>query len=72
MINVVSNNLSTSNQYIKYRIIVTETDVSIPLNRSTVTVEVQAWRTNNYTTYGTGTCYCTVNGTTYSQSISSS
>lgn len=69
----VSNNLSTSNQYIKYRIIVEETATSIPLNRSTVTVTVQAWRTNTgYTTTGTGTCYVNVNGTNYSQSISSS
>ena len=69
----VSNNLSTSNQYIKYRIIVEETSTSIPLNRSTVTVTVQAWRTNTgYTTTGTGTCYVNVNGTNYSQSISSS
>ena len=68
-----SSNFSTSNQYIKYRIVVTETSTSIPNNTSTVNVKVQAWRTNTgYTTYGTGTCYCTINGTSYSQSISSS
>lgn len=68
-----SSNFSTSNQYIKYRIVVTETSTSIPLNRSTVSVVVQAWRTNTgYETSGTGTCYVNVNGTNYSQSISNS
>lgn len=68
-----SSNFSTSNQYIKYRIVVDEQSTSIPDNTSSVRVRVQAWRTNTgYTTYGTGTCYCNINGTNYSQSISSS
>lgn len=68
-----SSNFSTSNQYIKYRIIVTENSTSVPDNTSSVNVKVQAWRTNTgYTTYGSGTCYCNINGTDYSQSISSS
>lgn len=68
-----SSSFSTSNQYIKYRIVVDETATSIPNNTSTVRVRVQAWRTNTgYTTSGTGTCYCTINGTKYSQSISNS
>lgn len=68
-----SNSFNTSNQYIKYRIIVTENSYSVANNTSNVTVKVQAWRTNSgYETYGTGTCYCTIDGTTYSQSISSS
>lgn len=67
-----SGNFSTSNQYIKYRIVVTENSYSIPNNTSSVTVQVQVWRTNEgYTTYGSGTCYCTINGTQYSQSITS-
>jgi hypothetical protein len=34
---------------------------------------VDAWRTNKgYTTTGTGTCYCTIKGTKYSNSISAS
>ena len=42
-------------------------------NTSSVTVKVQAWRTNTgYKTYGTGTCYCNINGSSYSQSISTS
>lgn len=65
-----SNNFDTSNQYIKYRIVVTENSYSIPNNNSSVSVQVQVWRTNTgYTTYGSGTCYCTINGTEYSQSI---
>ena len=68
-----SSNFSTSNQYIKYRIIVTENSYSVANNTSNVTVKVQAWRTNQgYETYGTGTCYVNIDGTTYSQSISSS
>lgn len=67
-----SNTFSTSNTYIKYRIIVTENSYSVTNNTSNVTVKVQAWRTNQgYETYGTGTCYCTIDGTNYSQSISS-
>lgn len=68
-----SSNFSTSNQYIKYRIVVTENSYSIPNNTSSVNVKVDAWRTNTgYTTSGTGTCHCTINGTKYSASISSS
>lgn len=68
-----SPDYSTSNQYIKYDITVNEVSTSIPNNTSTVRVRVWAWRTNTgYTTYGTGTCYCSINGTSYSQSISSS
>ena len=65
-----SSSFNTSNTYIKYRIIVTENSYSVANNTSNVTVKVQAWRTNSgYETYGTGTCYCTIDGTTYSQSI---
>ena len=68
-----SSSFPTSNQYIKYRIVVTENSTSIPNNTSSVTVKVQAWRTNTgYETYGTGTCYCNINGSSYSQSISTS
>ena len=68
-----SNTFNTSNTYIKYRIIVTENSYSVANNTSNVTVKVQAWRTNQgYETYGTGTCYCNIGGTNYSQSISSS
>ena len=60
-----SSNFSTSNQYIKYRIIVTENSYSVANNTSNVTVKVQAWRTNQgYETYGTGTCYVNIDGTT--------
>lgn len=68
-----SSTFSTSNTYIKYRIIVTENSYSVANNTSNVTVKVQAWRTNQgYETYGTGTCYVNIDGTIYSQSISSS
>ena len=62
---------ATSNQYIKYRIVVTETATSIPNNTSTVNVKVDAWRTNSgYTTDAAGKCYCTINGTSYNSSWS--
>lgn len=68
-----SSNFTTSNTYIKYRIVVTENSTSVSDNTSSVNVKVQAWRTNTgYTTYGSGTCYCNINGTNYSQSISPS
>ena len=68
-----SSNFSTSNQYIKYRIVVTENSVDNINNKSNITVKVQAWRTNTgYETYGSGTCYVTIDGTDYSQSITSS
>ena len=64
---------STSNQYIKYDIHVDEVSTSIANNTSYIHVYVLVWRTNSgYTTSGTGTCYCTINGTSYSQSITSS
>ena len=64
---------STSNQYIKYDIHVDTVSQDIANNTSTIRVWVIAWRTNTgYQTYGTGTCYCNINGTNYSQSISSS
>lgn len=64
---------STSNEYIKYRIEVTQNSQSITNNTSNVTVKVWIYRTNTgYTTYGSGTCYCKINGTTYSASITSS
>lgn len=64
---------STSNQYIKYDIHVDTVSQDIANNTSTIRVWVIAWRTNTgYQTYGSGTCYCNINGTNYSQSISSS
>jgi len=64
---------STSNTYIKYDIHVDELSTSTANNTSTVRVYVIAWRTNTgYQTYGSGTCYCNINGTNYSQGIDSS
>ena len=66
-----SPTFSTSNQYIKYRIVVTENSTSIPYNNSVVNVKVQAWRTNQgYTTDASGACYCTVDGEAYGYSWS--
>lgn len=68
-----SSTFNTSNQYIKYRIVVTETAIDQNANTSTVNIKVDAWRTNSgYTTYGNGTCYANVNGVKYTQAITSS
>lgn len=67
-----SSTMSTTNQYIKYRIRLVTGTQSITGNYTPVTVSIQAWRTNTgFTTYGSGTAYCTIDGTQYSASISS-
>lgn len=64
---------STTNQYIKYRVETTLNSQNIANNSSNITVKVWIYRTNTgYTTSGSGTCYCKINGTTYTQSITSS
>ena len=68
----ISSTFSTSNTYIKYRIYVDLNSQDVVNNTSNVRVRVQAWRTNNYDTYGSGTCYATIDGTNYSQAITSS
>jgi hypothetical protein len=63
----------TTNKYINYRIECTQNWQDIENNISNVTVKVFVWRTNTgYTTYGAGTCYCAINGTTYSEKITTS
>ena len=68
-----SSAMSTSNQYIKYKITVKQNSQNIASNYSSVTVTVNFYRTNTgYTSYGTGTVYCKINGTTYTASVSPS
>jgi hypothetical protein len=68
-----SAEMSTSNTYVKYNISVTQNSQSTSGNYSNVTVSVYFWRTNSgYTTYGTGSVSCKINGTTYSASVTSS
>lgn len=60
-----------SSSVMKYRIKVVEGAIS-GRTRS-VTISVEYYRTNTgYTSYGSGTCYCKINGTVYTQAISSS
>lgn len=69
----ISSEFDTSNQYIKYRICCLENSINTATNTSNVRITVNIWRTNTgYTTYGTGTVYATINGTQYTQAISSS
>lgn len=68
-----SNAMSTTNDKIKYKVTITQNSQSVANNTSNVTVSVRVYRTNTgYTTYGTGTVYCTINGTQYTESITSS
>ena len=68
-----SSAMSTSNQYIKYTISITQNSQSIANNTSNVTVSVRFYRTNTgYTSYGTGTVYCKINGTQYSAAVTPS
>lgn len=67
-----SSAMSTTNDKIKYKITITQNSQSVANNTSNVTVSVRVYRTNTgYTTYGTGTVYCTINGTQYTSSITS-
>ena len=68
-----SGNMSTSNQYVKYTISINQNSQNVSNNCSNVSVYVRFWRDNSgYTTYGSGTCYCKINGTTYSATVSPS
>ena len=60
----------TSNQYIVYQIRVAEGEYNPSSRTRDVTISVVFWRTNNYTTTRSGTCYCTIDGTPYSQNFS--
>lgn len=65
-----SQTMSTDNQYIKYYIECVLNSQNIANNTSNVYVRVVAYRTNTgYTTSGSGTCYCKINGTIYSAPI---
>lgn len=68
-----SGAMSTTNDKIKYKITITQNSQNVSANTSNVTVSVRVYRTNTgYTTYGTGTVYCTINGTQYTEAITSS
>ena len=59
---------TTNNQYILYDIWVDIVSQDVVTNKSVIRVRVWAWRTNNYTTDGAGTCYVNVDGSNYSNS----
>lgn len=65
--------MNTSNDRVKYKITVTQNSQNVNNNTSNVTVSVRFYRTNTgYTTYGSGTVYCKINGTTYSATVTPS
>lgn len=65
--------MSTSNDRVKYKITITQNSQNVNNNTSNVTVSVRFYRTNTgYTTYGSGTVYCKINGTTYSAAVTPS
>ena len=63
-----SDDFYTSNEYIFYDIVATETNINTVNNTSTVNVQVRAWRTNEYVTNRDGICYVQVDGEEYSSS----
>lgn len=65
-------NYGTTNQYINYSVNSQEIQVDNDNNRSLVRVWVDVWRTNGYTTYGSGTVTVSCNGSNQSASITSS
>ena len=68
-----SSTFSTSNTHVKYNITVNQNSQNVSNNYSNVSVYVRFWRDNvGYTTYGSGTCYCKINDTTYSATVSPS
>lgn len=67
-----SGDFGTSNQYIKYYIEAIQNWQDVAGNLSNVTVRVWVYRTNNYTTWGNGTVSVTINGGSYSASITTS
>jgi hypothetical protein len=65
--------LNTSNTRVKYTISIKQNSQNVSGNYSNVTVSVRFYRTNTgYTTYGTGTVYCKINGTTYTSDVTPS
>lgn len=68
-----SGALSTSNSYVKYKITIAQNFQNVANNTSNVTVSVRFYRTNTgYSTYGSGTVYCKINGTTRSKAVTPS
>ena len=65
-----SGDMTTSNSHVLYHITIDQGAQSVANNNTNVTVSVYFWRNNTgYTTYGNGTVYCKINGTTYSASV---
>lgn len=65
------NDFPTSNQYVRYKILVTENARNVENNTSSVTVEVLFYRTNEgFTTYGRGAVLCKIGGTLYVSEVS--
>lgn len=65
-----SSAMNTSNDKIKYKITITQNSQNVTNNTSNVTVSVRFYRTNTgYTSYGSGTVYCKINGTQYSEAV---
>ena len=63
----------TSNKYIVYSINTQQVTNDINTNATWLKVWIDIWRTNSgYSTYGTGTVYCRINGGLYSAGISTS
>lgn len=65
--------MNTDRDVLKYKITITQNSQNIVNNTSNVTVKVNFYRTNTgYTTYGSGTVYCKIDGTTYTAAVTPS
>lgn len=68
-----SSALTTSNPRVEYTIEIIQNSQNKANRTSNVTVKVRFYRTNTgFTTYGTGTVYCKIDGTEYSAAVSPS
>lgn len=67
-----SGNVPTSNNYVKYTISIYQNSQSVSGNYSNITVSVRFFEQILVTTYGCVTCYCKINGSTYSSTVNSS
>lgn len=65
-----SGAMGTSNPYVKYTIDIRQNSQNVSANTSNITVSVRFYRTNTgYETWGSGTVWCRINGTTYSAQV---
>lgn len=67
---LISNEMNTSNKYVKYRIAVTQNSKNRVANTSNVTVSVRFYTTDaSHSFSGNGTVTCNIDGITYTENV---